>query len=724
MTKLVLAARGEAEPEANDTAGWGSVPSGRAPLVVGLVAVPAALITLGLLLYVQNRTAPGTSQFFDPVAPAVAMTAPAIGALMVDRRPRDPTGWLFCAGGLAAVSFFAEQYAVFTLMTRPGSLPGGAWMAWLGSWTWIPGLLPLTTLVLLLFPHWRLPSRRWAPVAWAAVAAIALATASAALAPGSAGSPSPTSPAGVAGLPQLATIAQGTTAACSLVLAPLCLVGLLVRHHRAAAESRAQLRWFVWAAVPAVAAPFAGVFLPLGVHRAVGLLGLVGLSAGVAVAVARHGLYEIDHREVDLLANRAISSGALAVTAVAVYCITRLVLEIVFGLGAGVVPQILAVSAVVASWGTASRWIRDGVERLRSPRRAYHALIGLGRCLEANIDPDDVLPAMASTIAAALELPYVAVEVGRAGEVTAAALHGEPRQDAPPKEVPGEDVPRGSLPRGDVPRGDVPRGDVVVVPLVRHDEVVGRLTVAAAPGERLHAGDLRLLRDLASQAGAAAYNVRLTADLRLSKERLVTAREEEWRRVRRELHDRLGPLDGILLGIVAASNTLARADVPGTKTLLIRLKTDLRTEVADIRALIDRLRPRSLDELGLVGAVRRQAQLAALPPQPLAVTVEAGNLGAVAAAVEVAAYQIVSEALTNVRRHANARQCHIRLAAGDGWLELEVADDGVGLPSGFREGVGLCSMRERASELGGSVSVEPGPGGGTTVSGELPVRNP
>ena len=701
MTKLALAGTGEAEPEANDTASWGSVPSGRAPFVARLVvAAPAALTALGLLLFLQNRTAAGTSQFFDPVTPAVALTAPAVGALIASRRRSAPIAWLFvCAGGLAAISFLAEQYAVLTLVTSPGSLPAGAWMAWVGSWAWIPALVPLTTLVLLLFPDGRLPSRGWAPVAWAAVAATIVATVSAAVAPDRAGSPSPVNPAGITALPELSVLVEWAAAACTLVLAPLCLAGLLTRYAGAPADRRAQLRWFLGAASIAVAAPFAGLFLPLGVHRALGLLGLVGLSVGIAVAVVKHGLYGLDHREVDQLTNRACTYAAVTVAAAAVCWITLRVLDVVFGLRTGLLPPLLAVAVVAADWRPAVEAIGDAVERLRSPRRAYHALISLGQCLEANIVPDEVLPALAGTIAAALELPYVAVEVGRADEIIAAAVHGELNETAAREES----------------------SEASIVPLVHHDEIVGRLTVAPAPGERLHASDLRLLRDLASQAGAAAYNVRLTADLRLSKERLVTAREEEWRRVRRELHDHLGPLDGILLGIAAASNTLARADVPATKTLLIRLKNDLRSEVADIRALVDRLRPRSLDDLGLVGAVQRQAQLSALPPQPLVVTVEAGNLGAVPAGVEVAAYQIVSEALTNVRRHAMARHCRIHLAVNDGWLELEVADDGVGLSPELREGVGLGSMRERASELGGSVSVEAGPAGGTRVCGEIPV---
>jgi len=337
------------------------------------------------------------------------------------------------------------------------------------------------------------------------------------------------------------------------------------------------------------------------------------------------------------------------------------------------------------------------VEHLHSQLRAYQALISLGHCLESSMVPADVLPALAATIAAALGLPYVAVEVGRDDEITAAAVHGEPAGAGK---------------------------EMVVVPLVHRDEVVGRLTVAPRPEEPLRSSDLRLLGDLASQAGSAAYSVRLTAELRRSKERLVTAREEEWRHLRGELHDRLGPLDGTLLGVAAASNTLARGDAPGTTALLLRLKSELRSEIADIRALIDSHRPRSLDELGLVGALQRQAALSALPPQPVLVAVEAGDLGVLSAVVEVGAFQIVSEALTNVRRHARARQCAIRLALNDGWLELEIIDDGIGLPPDFCEGVGLGCMRERVLELGGSFSIGPGSGAGTRICVELPVAHP
>lgn len=690
----MVATTSEAEPETED-AGAEAVagaPSARGAVAPSHILVASTVLTvLGLLLYLQNRVAPGTSQFFDPVGPLVALTAPALGAVLASRRPSDPVGWLLCGCGWLAVAFFAEQYAVYSLVSHPGSLPAGTWMAWLGSWAWMPGLLPLPTLLVLYFPDGRLPSPRWRPLAWAVVTTITVAVAAAALAPDSVSSPSPVNPAGISALPQLSTLVQVAIGACGLLLAPLCLAALAIRFHRSTAKQRDQMRWFVAAAVLAVLAPFLGILSPLGLHEVLGLLGLVGLSAGVVVGAVEYRLYEVDRRELDVLTSRGMVYGVLVVTSVALYWVTVRVLDVGFGVRTGVAPSVVAVLVVAAALRPTGRLVGNAVEHLRSPRRAYHALISLGRCLDSSIAPDMVLPALVETIAAALELPYVAVEVGRGEDVTAAAVHGEPR------------------------------GEMMVVPLVHHDEVVGRLTVAPPPGEHLHACDLRLLRDLASQAGAAAYSVRLTADLRVSKERLVTAREEEWRRARRELHDRIGPLDGVLLGISAAANTLDRGDGPGTRSLLARLKTELRSEVADIRALIDRLRPRSLDDLGLVGALDRQAALSALPPRPLAVIVNTGELGVLPAGVEVAAYQIVCEALTNVRRHAAARRCEIRLSVHDGWLELEVADDGVGLPAGFQEGVGLSCMRERAAELGGNFSVEGGPENGTSVCVEIPV---
>jgi signal transduction histidine kinase len=690
VNKLAVATRSELPAGMGGGQPAASARAMPSPLVPQAVAAASTLLTvLGVLLYLHNRGAPGAAQFFDPVAPAVGLTAPVAGSLIASRRPSNGVARVLCAGGLAGLAFFAEQYAVYALVTEPASLPAATWMAWLGSWAWIPGLLPMTTLLLLAFPGEEPlagPRRRLAHVV---VGTLALAVAATALA-GGVGSPTADHPFGVSRLSWLAEWAAGASV---LLLAPVCLSTLVARYRRWTTEQRARARWFLSAAVVAVAAPFIGMFAPIGMYHAVGVVGLVGLTAGIVAGVVEHHLFGLDRREIDLLTSQAVINAGMVVTEVAVCWLAVRAIDLGFGVGAGPPRWTVALVVVLASWRPLRRLVGTTVERLLSSRLAYHALISLGHRLESSIVPDEVLQALADTIAAALELPYVAVEVGRKGEVAAAAFTGEPRDD------------------------------VVLVPLVHRHEVVGWLTVAARSGEHLQPTDLGLLRDLAGQVGAAAYAVRLTADLRVSRERLVTAREENWRDVRRQLHDRLGPLDGILLGIGAAMNTLARDDAPGTNMLLTRLKAELRSEIADIRALIDQLRPKSLDELGLVGALERQAALLALPPKPLLVVVKAADLGGLPSAVEVTAYQIACEAITNARRHAEARRCVVSLVVADGWLELEVSDDGRGLSPVRAEGVGLSCARERATELGGTFSLVPGPDGGTTVCAEIPLRN-
>jgi signal transduction histidine kinase len=200
----------------------------------------------------------------------------------------------------------------------------------------------------------------------------------------------------------------------------------------------------------------------------------------------------------------------------------------------------------------------------------------------------------------------------------------------------------------------------------------------------------------------------------------VTAREEERRRLRRDLHDGVGPqLAALTLKIETARNNLS--GVPGAGDLLSDLADRARAAVTDVRGAVHDLRPPALDELGLVPALRETA--AQYGQGGLNVTVEAPeDLPALPAAVEVAAYRIAQEAMTNAVRHAGARRCAVRfdLEPGAGVLRLEVVDDGGGLAADSSPGVGLASMRERTEELGGTFSVEPVPGGGTRVRADLP----
>lgn len=214
-----------------------------------------------------------------------------------------------------------------------------------------------------------------------------------------------------------------------------------------------------------------------------------------------------------------------------------------------------------------------------------------------------------------------------------------------------------------------------------------------------------------------------TVELQRARERLVAAREEERRRLRRDLHDGLGPaLAGAALKVEAAENLLA-FDPAAAVELLEDARSGIQDAVADVRRLVYALRPPALDELGLVGALREQAERIGAADR-LWVEIQAPEeLPGLPAAVEVAVYRISLEAMTNSARHADARTCVVRVTL-DGDLELEVVDDGVGLPRDYRAGVGIASMRERADELGGTCDVEALDGRGTRVHARLPLGSP
>jgi signal transduction histidine kinase len=253
-------------------------------------------------------------------------------------------------------------------------------------------------------------------------------------------------------------------------------------------------------------------------------------------------------------------------------------------------------------------------------------------------------------------------------------------------------------------------------------ELVGRMLAAPrGNGQHLDQSDRQLVADLARHVGVAAHAVRATLALQRSRAELVTAREEERRRLRRDLHEGLGPtLAGVTLGVHAA-RTQVRSAPADAEALLDTLEAQVEQAVADVRRVVYGLRPPALDEFGLLRALQLQAaQLGATAPM-LTVTLDApeAGLGKLPAAVEAAAYRIACEALTNVVRHSGATACSLRIRL-NGALELDVADNGRGLPADHLAGVGVTGMRERADELGGRLSIE-SDGHGTVVRARLPI---
>jgi signal transduction histidine kinase len=323
-------------------------------------------------------------------------------------------------------------------------------------------------------------------------------------------------------------------------------------------------------------------------------------------------------------------------------------------------------------------------------------LVGVGRRVDKSAA--DPLTEVARSVADSLRLPHVRVEVEQPGLPPLVGVFGEPPPDY----------------------------DLHEVALTYGGASVGRL-LAAPRGthDPFRAPDLRLLEDLGRQLGVTAHATRLAAALQRSREGLVSAREEERRRIRRDLHDGLGPaLAGVALGLDAVGR-MVTDDPAGATGLAEQLKVEVQASLADVRRLVEDLRPPALDQLGLVGAVRQQARLLTERDPGLEVAVEASGVSELPAAIEVAAYRIATEALRNVSQHASARHCQVGFSLnGSGLLHVEVEDDGIGLPGQRRMGVGLTAMRERAAVLGGTCDTGPAALGGTRVSAWLPVVTP
>ncbi len=472
------------------------------------------------------------------------------------------------------------------------------------------------------------------------------------------------------------------------------------RANRTTAD-RQKIRWLVFAALVSGGGVIFLWYLPTIIlgqpllsSNGLGLLALP-YPLVLPIAILRYRLFDID-----IIINRTLVYGILTAIVVGVYILVVSILGTLLHASGNFLISLLATGLVAVLFQPLRARLQRVINRLMYGERddPYAVLSRLGQRLEATLAPEAILPTIVETVAQALKLPYAAIALKQGDAFTTAASYGLP-QDKP-----------------------------FTLPLVYQTETIGQLQLAPrAPGDAFSAADQRLLEDIAHQAGVAVHAVRLTADLQRSRERLVTTREEERRRLRRDLHDGLGSTLAALHLQAGAIRTLMRHDLAAADAEILDVQAEIRSAIADIRRLVYALRPPALDELGLVGAIRQYAAQYDLSGTPheseghLRVAVEAPEqLPALPAAVEVAAYRIVQEALTNVARHAHARTCTVRLAV-TGEFQVEISDDGVGFTAGSFAGVGLLSMRERAAEPGGSCLVESVPGQGTRIQVHLPL---
>lgn len=665
-----------------------AVPAGRlrAALAwsVATVVVAAGLATV--VLHLLDGPTDLTSWWYGNVGLAATLVVP--GLLIALRRATNPVGWLMLAGCLGeAVCGAGREYAVYGAAGH--AAPGWLWLGWFADSCYLVGVAVLPAM-LAIFPGVR-PLGRWA-VGVAVLPGVALLT-------GWVGYLFTGDPIDVGGreiadpgaglLPAAVTDVSLAIGQPLMVLSMLAAIGvILLRLRRSDGERRVQIKWVAWAGSLTVVEVLTEFLPDNPAAPYTSLAANALLVAALGVAILRHRLLDID-----VVINRTLMFVVLSALVVGGYVAIVLAIDALLGETTHLGPGLVATAMVAIGFAPIRGRVQRGVDRLLygARREPYRVMTQLGRRLET--DPGEgELAVVVDTVAQALKLPYAAI-------------------------LDAHDVLLASTGR--------PGSAVSAYPLGYQGATVGRLLVSPRSGTgRLGRDEERLLADLARQIGAAVHAVRLSAALQASRQRLVTAKEEERRRLRRDLHDGLGPKLAALGLKLDAARMLAVDRPAAAVDLLGAVKADIRETIEDIRRLVYGLRPPALDELGLVGAVREDVQRFVAGGGPDVVVEAPQVLPALPAAVEVAAYWIVNEAVTNVVRHAGARRCVVRLAL-DGELLLSVRDDGTGMPAAWRAGVGTASMAERAAELGGQLQIRaPEAGPGTEVVARIPLPRP
>ena len=410
------------------------------------------------------------------------------------------------------------------------------------------------------------------------------------------------------------------------------------------------------------------------------------LPVTMAIAVTRSRLWNID-----VVINRTLVYGALTAATMALYVFVVGTLGNLLQIGNSTFIAFLTTGMVAILFQPLRDRLQRGVNRMMYGERdnPVAVLSKLGEELEHTGSPEDALAGITETVAQTLKLPYVAIELGENNEI--AASYG------------------------------IPKPEVLRLPMLYQTETSGYLVVAyRSPGESFSTTDRQLLENIAQQAGAAAHAAKLTADLRISRQRLVTAREEERRRIRRDLHDGLGPQLASQTLTLTAARRMLQENPQAADDLLKEAIKHAQNATEDVRRVVYELRPPALDDLGLIGAIQAHIH-----------KVEAGGLEIkftypeklppLPAAVEVACYLIIQEALANIVRHSGAKTCQISILLNEN-LHLEIQDQGQGISPNHHHGVGLRSMRQRAEELGGRFQITTPQIGGTQVIVDLPLR--
>ena len=685
--------------------------------LTGLLLVGASVVLLALDW--RAFTSPFDEQLFWF---ANALSLGALGVLITTRRPRNVIGWLLLAIAFGNAIYLAAYFLAIRGLVS-GASPGSwvRWPAWVQNW--IGGFgADLLLFLVFFFPDGKLPGPRWRWAAWGAAVCSAMVTAA-----------SMVSTNAMSVLPQLPNVPNplgvGAIAAVTdnngplngpplLVILLVVVSALVVRLRRAGAVERRQLRWFAYAAAASIAVVLAGFLLGIAngpIGNATSGLGFdvgfaVVLPVTIGLAVMRYGLYDID-----LFISRTIVYGSLAVFITAVY--VGIAVGIGTLVGSGGKPNlglsILATGIVAVGFQPVRERLQKVANRLVYGKRAtpYEVLSQFSERVAESYASEDVLPRMARVLAEGTAADLAEVWLRSGDALQRAAVF--PSQPSVPAAVHLNGTAELAIP-------DADRSVVV-----RHQgEVLGALTVTKRRGEAITPIEVKLMDDLAHQAGLVLKNVGLTADLqarlvdlRASRQRLVAAQDDERRRLERNLHDGAQQHLVAIKVKLGLAEMLATRDPEKARAAVAELKHDADEALETLRDLARGIYPPLLADKGLPTALRAQARKATLP-----VTVEADGIGRYPQDTEAALYFCILEALQNIQKYARATSAVVRLREEGNRLSVEVADDGRGFDvSTTIRGNGLTNMEDRLDALGGTLQIVSSPGGGTTLRAILPA---
>ena len=632
-----------------------------------------------------------------------------VGALLLSRIKGSRVGGLLLFGAaITGASFAASELATYLIDRGGTNGPVVVIAALISTLGWLLGIFPVILFLPLVFPDGHVPSSRWIPFAWLCVVVLALVavllifgedvlTAS--------GNARVANPFFVPAIGRL----QISDAVFSFALIGLLLgsvTSLVLRFRRSRGVERQQIKWVALALAFLLAS-----FLLSTIAGAIGLnenlidtilsgIAFIALPVSVAIAVLQYHLYDLD-----VVVKKAIVAGALVLLVIGAYAAVVGLLGVVTSGGESSGSLFVVALVLGLAFRPVTRFARRLADRLVYGRRAtpYEVLAEFSERVGESYATEDVLGRMAQILGQATGAGSARVWLRLGTELRPAASWPT---DAEPAGV--VTVAKDVLP--------AIVGETIVEVRDR-SELLGALSVAMPPSDPMNPSKERLVRDLASQAGLVLRNVRLVEELRASQRRLVTAQDQERRRLERNIHD------GAQQRLVALSvkTRLARdltpRDPAKAAEMLTQIDTEIQTTLDDLRNLARGIYPPLLVDEGLGAALDAQARRSPVPT-----TIRADGLGRYAPEVEAAVYFSCLEALQNVAKYADASSATVTIAQSNGHLTFEVVDDGRGFdPAAERTGTGLQGIADRLGALHGEVTIRSEPGAGTRVRGRIEV---